>query len=1115
METNFEVLGPLRVTVDGAEVPIRRPARRRLLALLLLEPGIRQSTDLLIERFWGDDAPTNPKAALQTHLSALRGLLPDGTIVTEGYGYRLAVEGGDLDVRRFTAAVTAAQQAVRRGDWSGAEQAAETALPLWRGAPFPDLADDLFARPERTLFEQLRSEVEEAHAHALLEQGRADEALPLLERLVPAQPLREGRWRQLMLARYRLGRQAEALDAYRQAREALEEVGLEPGRDLQRLQARILRQDPSLVAAPPHNLPLELSSFVGRDRERSAVAELVAERRLVTLTGVGGAGKTRLALRVAHDLLGRFPDGAWLAELAPVRDGDDVPRAVATALGVRPEGDDVLDALRSALLDRTLLVVLDNCEHQLAAAAATARSLLETGHSVKVLATSREPLGVAGEVVYPVPPMGFPAVADVDVDLEQLCDHDAVRLFEDRAASARPGYRIDEDDAAAVAELCRRLDGVPLAIELAAARMRSLSAATIASRLDQRFRLLTSGPSAGPSRQRTLEATVRWSYDLLSPAQRTVFVRLGVFHGDIGLAAAERVVAGEGVDADTVVPVLSDLVDRSLVTTSVSAPDGYRLLETLRVFAAEELDLRPEVTAVRRRHRDWFLALADEAPDGPFVPGRREVVDRLAAVSEDLAAALAFARAEGAARAVVGLARALAVHWIEQGHVQRAITHLELALDLCDDATTEAELRTTLGAQRFVAGDVDRAFEDVHAAATLAREIPASRTAVQALSRYAWSHALLVDRNASDGIPPAREALAMAEPIDDPYAVLTARLGLVQSLAWSGAIEDALEQQRLALELTEHLGDPEATAYAYGTFADLLYLHPTRRRWEPGRMAERALTAMGGAEELDEWYVGQLDWALYPLLQVAAWDDAEALLDRLERRHVEGFQRTWHLMVRATLRWMQGRTAGARRHLDALERTGLNPRWFHDYFPLRAEIAADDGNLEEARDVAERYLAFEVDAGEMPHKVAVLPPLVRAEVDAALGEDQEHGGRHAAAARATLNEMHRLATRHPHPTGGSLQLETAATHVAFAEAEESRLRGGDDAVAAWRRAADLADFEYYRLYAAWRLAEAAVSIGHPEAARLMADARTRAHEVGAQRLAAELDRLAGDVAPLT
>lgn len=1112
MDMSFEVLGPLRVTVDGTEVPIRRPARRRLLALLLLEPGVRQSTDLLIERFWGDDAPANPKAALQTHLSALRGLLPDGTIVTEGYGYRLAVEGGDLDVRRFTAAVMAAQQAVRRRDWSGAEQAAEAALGLWRGVPFLDLSDDFFARPERTRFEQLRSEVEEVHAHALLEQSRADEALRLLEPLVAAQPLRERRWHQLMLARYRMGRQAEALDAYRQAREALEEVGLEPGRDLQRLQARILHQDPSLVAAPPHNLPLELSSFVGRDRERRAVAEFVAERRLVTLTGVGGAGKTRLGLRVAHDLLGGFPDGVWLVELAPVRDGDDVPRAVATALGVRPGGEDVLDALGSALLDRTLLVVLDNCEHQLAAAAATARSLLETGPSVKVLATSREPLGVVGEIVYPVPPLGLPAVADVDV--EHLRDHDAIRLFEDRAASARPGYRID-DDAEAVAELCRRLDGVPLAIELAAARVRSLSVATVASRLDQRFQLLTSGRSAGPSRQRTLEATVRWSYDLLSPVQRTVFVRLGVFHGDIGLAAAERIVAGEGVDADTVVPVLSDLVDRSLVTTSVPAPDRYRLLETLRVFAVEELDRRPEVTAVRRRHRDWYLALADEAPDGPFVPGRRQIVDRLADVSEDLAAALAFARAEGAARAVVGLARALAVHWIEQGHVQRAITHLELALDLCDDATTEAELRTTLGAQRFVAGDVDRAFEDVHAAATLARAIPASRTAVQALARYARSHTLLVDRNASDGIPPAREALAMAETINDPHAIFTARLGLVQSLAWSGASEDALEQQRLALELAEHLGDPEATASAYATFADLLYLHPTRRRWEPGRMAERALTVMGGAEELDEWYVGQLDWALYPLLQVAAWDDVEALLDRLGRRHVEGYKRTWHLMVRATLRWMQGRNVEARGHLDAVEHTGLNPRWFHDYFPLRAEIAADDGSLKEARDVAERYLAFEVDAGEMPHKLAVLPPLVRAEVDAALAEDQEHGGRHAAAARATLDEMHRLATRHPHPTGGALQLETAATHVVFGEAEVSRLRGGDEAVAAWRRAAELADFEYYRLYAAWRLAEAAVETGHPEGPRLLTDARTRAHKVGAQRLADELDRLAGDEAALT
>lgn len=1101
MGIRFGVLGALRVEVDGGQVPVRRPARRRLLALLLLESGRRQSTDVLIERFWAGDPPASPKAALQTHLSALRALLPDGAINTEGYGYRLPLDDHQLDARQFTAFVSAARQALRRRDWPGAEQAAEAAAVLWRGAPFPELLDDHFAQPERTRLAELRYEVEEIQAQALLEQGRADEALLRLELMVPDQPLRERRWEQLMLARHRLGRRAAALAAYRQAREALAEVGLEPGRDLERLQVRVLRQDPSLSDLPPHNLPVELNAFVGRDHERAAVADLALEHRLVTLTGVGGAGKTRLALRVARDLLGHLPDGARLVELATVIDPDDVGPAVAGALGTRAVGDDMHAALRSALVDRTLLVVLDNCEHQVVAAALAARSVLEAAPGVRVLATSREPLVVPGEVVYEVPPMAFPT--DVVGDADGLRGYDAIRLFENRAAAARPGYRID-DEAAVVAELCRRLDGVPLAIELAAARMRSLTAATILDRLDQRFRMLTSRAPTAPPRQRTLEATVRWSFDLLSPVQRTVFVRLGVFHGDIELRAAEQVVADDGIETGTVVPVLSDLVDRSLVTTSTLAPDRYRLLETLRAFAVAELDERPDAAAARRRHRDWFVTLADGTPDGEFAPGRRESVHRLAASSEDLTAALAFSLAEGPSRAVVPLARALAIHWTDQGHFQRAVEHLELALEHGDDVAAEAELRSMLAAARFAAGDVDQAFEDARTAAGLARRIPPSPTTVRALARYARLHPLLVDRDASDGVPIARDALEIAEAIDEPYATVVARVTLAQVLGWSGSVDDGLAHQRLALDVAEGLGDAELGLHVRRGFFDLLYLHPTHRRSEPRRVADRIL-AMLDAEESPERFLAPIDWVPYALLQDGAWSEAESVLDRLERRHLEGYQRTWQLMVRATLRWMQGRTAEARTHLDVLERMGINPRWYHDYFPLRAEIAADDGRLEEVRALADRYLAVEVDEGEMPHKPAVLGPVVRAEVDAARRADR--AGRPADGAHRAFEEMQRLAAAHPHPTGGSLQLETVATHLAFAEAELSRLTGREP-VAAWRRAHEQADFEYYRLYAGWRLAEAATAVHHPDAADLLARARSRANDVGAERLAGELDRLA-------
>ncbi|MGP4099977.1 BTAD domain-containing putative transcriptional regulator [Nonomuraea sp. KM90] len=626
----FGVLGPLQVrSDDGSPLTVAEAKVRALLADLLAHGGGPVSADRLIDDLWGGRPTRNPLGTLQARVSQLRRSLGDPASVVLGpAGYRLADHSSDAD--RFRALVD------RRSE-DPATRAAELeeALALWRGPAYADFADADFVRAEAARLEETRLVALEEQAEVRLELGDPVE----LGALVARHPLRERLVAAHMRALYRGGRQGEALAAYGELRERLrEELGVDPSPELVALHQAILRQDPGLSAPPRTNLPAPLTELVGRAAELAEVQELLATSRLVTLTGPGGVGKTRLALSVARDAA--EPDGVWLVELAGAVDPAE---AVAAVLGVRDDAAAPLPSrLAGVLAGRRVLLVLDNCEHLVGAAAELVSGLLRAAPGLRVLATSQEPLGVTGEHVRVVPP---------------LPEAEAVRLFTARAnVGASP----------AVATICRRLDGIPLALELAATRVRALGVQELADRLDDRFRLLNAGMRDAPARQRTLRAMIDWSWELLTGAERVVLRRLAVPADGCTLEAAEEICAEPGVD---VLDTLARLVDRSLVVR-VAGP-RFRLLESVGAYCVERLREAGEHDLIRERHARYYTALAERADLRGA--GQREWLSRLDAESANLRLALAGAEA-------LRLVNALAWYWILRGRLREARRALSAAL---------------------------------------------------------------------------------------------------------------------------------------------------------------------------------------------------------------------------------------------------------------------------------------------------------------------------------------------------------------------------------------------------------------------------------------------------
>ena len=572
-----QLFGELEALAGGVPVPVRGAKQRALLALLALQRGQPVSADRLIDVLWGDGQAANPGNALQAQIGQLRRIFGAAAIVTSEAGYALDVRPDQVDVVRFEQLVTKGRRLAADGELAPASATLGEALGLRRGEPLAEFAYAGFFDAERARLDELTVVATESRAGADLGLGRHGELAGELEALCREHPLRERLWELLILALYRSGRQAEALRAYAEVRDRLaDELGLDPGPALRQLQTRILAQDPSLVpasalarlapvpapgavAAPvtAGNLRERLGRFVGRDAELAQLREAVRSSRLVTLTGPGGAGKTRLAVEAAAELRQEHPDGAWLVELAGVAEPDGVVPAAAAALGAgsaalaspQPAGS-TTELIVRHLAGRSLVLVLDNCEHVIAEAAALTDTLVGAVPGLRLIATSREPLGIPGEVLVPV---------------GGLAPADAVELFVDRARAVRPGFLPGEPANDVIKDICRRLDGLPLAVELAAARLRALPLATLAERLDDRFRLLSRGARTALPRQQTLRAVVDWSYDLLFEDERRLFSRLATFTGGCGLAAAEAVCADDQVPAGEILDVLSRLVDKSLV----------------------------------------------------------------------------------------------------------------------------------------------------------------------------------------------------------------------------------------------------------------------------------------------------------------------------------------------------------------------------------------------------------------------------------------------------------------------------------------------------------------------------------------------------------------------
>ncbi|HEV2238806.1 MAG TPA: AAA family ATPase, partial [Ktedonobacterales bacterium] len=469
-----------------------------------------------------------------------------------------------------------------------------------------------------------------------------------------------------------------------------------------------------------HNLPIQLTSFIGREREVAEVTQLLATARLVTLTGSGGCGKTRLALRAGADALDRFDDGVWLVELAPLADPAHVTQAVATALGVPAEpGRPLLATLTEHLRARHLLLVLDNCEHLVAACAGLADALLHACPHLTILATSREPLVIEGEHSFHVPSLGLPEAGQTPT-LARVAACEAARLLIERATAAQPDFALTERNATAVEQLCRRLDGIPLALELAAARVRALTVEQVAQRLDDRFHLLTGGSRKALPRQQTLRALIDWSHDLLTPAERTLFRRLAVFAGGWTLEAAEEVCSGDVVAPTDVLDLLARLVDKSLVLADEQqAAARYHLLETVRQYAGEKLLEAGEAESLRDRHLTCFLALAEEAHSHSGTVEQYAWARRLAAEYDNLRTALEWSRAQPSETELeLRLAGAMMFAWLAFGHLSAGRAALEQAL-----ARSNPHARTQARARALaMAGQLAGMQMDVAAASALHSE---------------------------------------------------------------------------------------------------------------------------------------------------------------------------------------------------------------------------------------------------------------------------------------------------------------------------------------------------------------------------------------------------------
>lgn len=803
-QMEFLILGPLEVRQDGQALSLGGAKQRAVLAILLLEANRVVAVERLAELLWGDKPPPTAAHAIEVYISQLRRTLePDGSpyrlLLTGPAGYSLRIDAGSIDATRFQRLVDSAAEL----SLEDRKVQLTKALALWRGAALADFAAESFAIGEAARLGELRVHAIEERIDADLALGRHAVVVGELVALTGEHPLRERLSGQLMVALYRSGRQAEASDVYQRTRERLvEELGMEPGPNLQSLLRQIVTQDPALtvrlpapnleeIRQPLTNLPSQTTSFVGRLPEVAGVKASIDEFRLVTLIGVGGSGKTRLALQTAEDLIDRFADGVWFVDLAPLTDTAMVPQAIASSLGIREQpGHALLSSVIDHLQRKAALLLLDNCEHLIEGVATATETLLSACRDLRVLATSRERLRIGGEQLHQVPPLAIPPPG-AHMTASALSSFESCELFIQRARQSRPSFSVDDTNAQDVAELCRRLDGIPLAIELAAVQVSAFTPREVVANMGERFAILASGDRARPPKQRTLWATLDWSHRLLNESERTVFRRLSEFSGGFDLEAAKDVVAFGSITPASVPTLVARLTEQSLVVadSEVGGVTRYRLLETVRQFSADLLSASGEVDAVHDRHSAHYLAFArDRQPlRSSDVADWRSTFAR---EEDNFRSALARLRTRDPNQGLQ-LATWLAQFWLAAGRLKEGRSWLETMLSA--GPSTDKRLLSAAGYQAgslaYFDGDYVAASTLIAESIKLKHELGDARGAAQQLGLLA---AITQARgDGSRAIQLGEEGQTLARQLGDPWVQAWATLFLAWILYFDGNLSRA------------------------------------------------------------------------------------------------------------------------------------------------------------------------------------------------------------------------------------------------------------------------------------------------------------------------------------
>lgn len=880
----FRVLGPVEFAAEGRRLPFGSAHQRCLLAVLLAAGGEVVSTHRLVDAVWGPQPPPSARKSLHSHVSRLRRALSAGSagsqdaLVTVLDGYRLALEGHGMDADRFATEVAKAREALQVAPQQAVRHL-DAALRLWRGPAYGELADHPLIRPAALRLDELRAAATADRIDARLSLGDHRAVIGDLEATVAADPLAERPTGQLMRALYLAGRQAEALATYRRLQQQLvDELGVDPSPEVQRLHEQILRQDAELAArSDDRSSPVELApsgagvptheeglgELVGRDEDVVEVSSLVTTARVVTLTGPGGVGKSTLARAVSGTTAAQFADGVVWCALQGVRDPASVPAAMVAALDLQPQGEgSSQEVLLAALGTRRLLLVLDGCEHLLEGVAVLVDRIRAHCPHVAVLVTSREYLRLPGERVWEVAPLQVPPTT---ADADEVAVSAAGRLLCARARAVVPSFALTDHNAGTVVALCRRLDGIPLALELAAGRLRALSPEALAARLDQRFELLTGGSHGEGGRHRTLQAVVDWSYGLLTESEARLFDRLAVFAGGFTLPAAEHLGVGQPVGRREVAGVLAELVDKSLVVVERTGEQvRYRLLDTLRAYGQRRLEDAGTLEQARHAHAAYHVRLVEEL--APRLRGGDEqtALGELDAVVDDLRVAHAWLLAREMSDGALRLPAAL---------------HDELVFRPREE----------------VFAWVDRALELPGAS-----DQPAYPAALATAARGA------MNRGELDGARRLAES-ALAEAAPDELATLWARYVLTTVALYEGCLDDAIAHADQRLELADALGQPYHRA-----LAGVSRVLALRYRGDGTEAVDAAAEARRDAEACGNHTARA--WALYSggeALLDSAPEEAAALLEqavdaarRVDRRFIEGVT----LVSLASLHGRLGRT---------------------------------------------------------------------------------------------------------------------------------------------------------------------------------------------------------------